>query len=187
VDGGPPRGAVLSVVGVTHDDVLNLRASPGADQQILLGIPPTEESVLALGRTRALPAWWTNVEYAGVVGWVNLSYVAYGGATSDMTSEILAGTGGSLDGASMTELGAAVAAVVASDDPPSDVVLVVPETVGDLGEVTFDVIGIGDDSVRGFRLHVFGQPGNSGFCLISVEGTVLCDPTRGVTEEGLCV
>ena len=187
VAGGPTRGSVFWVVGVAHDDVLNLRVAPGADQTIILGIPPTEDSVLALGETRALPAWWTRVEYDGVFGWVHLSYLAFGGATTDMTSEVLARTGGTLEAATMADLGLAVAEVVASEDPPSDIVMVVPATIGDLGEVTFDVIGLGDDSVRGIRLHVFGAQTGAGFSLKSVEGTALCDPTRGVTDDGLCV
>lgn len=187
IDGGPRRGAILWVVGVAHDDVLNLRAAPGADQTILDGIPPTYDSVLALGQTRSLPAWWTNVEYGGTTGWVNIAYLAYAGATADMTSAVLAETGGSLDAPTMTELGAAVSDVLASEEPPSDIVLVVPESIGDLGEVTYDVIGIGDDSVLGFRLHVFGEPTGSGFTLKTVESTVFCHPNRGVTDDGLCV
>ena len=39
----------------------------------------------------------------------------------------------------------------------------------------------------GERLHVFGQPLDSGegFSLMAVEATVMCD--RGVTDEGFCV
>lgn len=187
IDGVPPRGAILSVVGVAHDDVLNLRAAPGADQTILDGIPPTYDSVLALGNTRSLPAWWTNVEYEGTTGWVNIAYLAYAGGTSDVTSSVLAETGGSLDAPTMTELGTAVADVLASEDPPSDIVLVVPESIGDLGEATYDVVGIGDDSVLGFRLHVFGEPTDTGFTLKTVESMVFCHPNRGVTDDGLCV
>ncbi|MGB8362384.1 MAG: SH3 domain-containing protein [Acidimicrobiia bacterium] len=187
VEGGPPRGAILSIVGVAHDDALNLRAGPGTDQTILAGIPPTYDSVLALGSTRSLPGWWTNVEYEGKTGWVSLTFLAYAGQTSDITSWVLDKAGGSLQAATMTDLGAAVADVMATTDPPSRVTLVVPESIGDLGEVTYDVIGIGDDSIRGFRLHVFGTPTSSGFVLESVESTDFCDPNRGVSDDGICV
>ena len=65
--------------------------------------------------------------------------------------------------------------------------MVIPPTVGDLGEVTFDVIGLLDDAQLGWRLHIFGQPteGGEGFSLKSVEGTALCG--RGVTDDGLCI
>jgi len=35
IDFGPRAGAILGVVGVRHDDVLNLRAGPGTDQAVL--------------------------------------------------------------------------------------------------------------------------------------------------------
>lgn len=61
----------------------------------------------------------------------------------------------------------------------------VAPTMGDLGEVTYDVIGLGDDATLGYRLHVFGQAVSDGISLHSVERTALC--TRGVTTDGLCV
>ena len=65
--------------------------------------------------------------------------------------------------------------------------MVVAPAVGDLGEVTYDVIGLGDDSIGGWRLHVFGTPSASGegFLLKTLEATTLC--TRGVTTDGLCI
>ena len=86
----------------------------------------------------------------------------------------------------MLDLGLIVAEALASDEPASRIVMSVAPTVGDLGEVTYDVVGIGDDSVLGFRLHVFATPdeGGEGFVLKSVEQTVLCG--RGLSGE-LCV
>jgi hypothetical protein len=79
-----------------------------------------------------------------------------------------------------------VAGTLVVDGPPSGITMSVAPTVGDLGEVTFDVIGIQDDAVRGFRVHVFATPdeGGEGFVLKSVEQTLLCG--RGVSG-GLCV
>ena len=59
--------------------------------------------------------------------------------------------------------------------------------VGDLGEITLDVIGMGDDSILGERLHVFGDPdpGGESFTMRTVERTLLC--ARGVGDDGLCV
>jgi len=58
--------------------------------------------------------------------------------------------------------------------------------VGDLGDTTYDVIGLGDDAQLGWRLHVFGTPSESGegFFLKSIERTLLCG--RGVSD-GFCV
>jgi hypothetical protein len=85
----------------------------------------------------------------------------------------------------MLDLGFLVADFLASEEPPSDIVLVEAPTVGDLGEVTYDVIGLGDDAVRGLRVHVFGTPITEAFTLRTVEVTVICG--RGVDADGLCV
>lgn len=62
----------------------------------------------------------------------------------------------------------------------------VAAAVGDLGEITYDVVGLQDDSVSGYRLHVFGttSPSGEGFILKSVEDTTFC--SRG-TAGDLCV
>jgi hypothetical protein len=179
---GPAAGDTLAVIGVAHDDVLNLRAAPGADQPIVGEIPPTYETLTAVGETRELPgSFWISVAYEGTAGWVNLRYVGYLGDTTDQTSAII----GDVDGAeTMLDLGYLVARTLASEEPPSEIVLVVAPTVGDLGEVTYDVIGLGDDAQRGWRVHVFGTPITEAFALRTVEVTALCG--RGV-DNGACV
>lgn len=186
VDLGPPNGAELGVIGVRHDDVLNLRAAPGADQPIVGRIPPTYDGLVAQGETRRLPAFWTEVDYRGTEGWVNISFLAYIGRTDDITQQVIDHFGERPEASTMTELGRLVAESAASDDPPSDLVNVVKESTGDLGEVTFDVVGLGDDSVRGVRLHVFGERVDTSWRLRTVEQTILCDPARGVDDEGIC-
>lgn len=184
IDFGPAQGDTLAVVGVAHDDVLNLRAAPGADQDILEGIPPTYDALRALGQTRELPgSFWIAVDYEGTAGWVNLRYLGYLGDTNDTTH--IATEEGVPSAETMLDLGFLLAEAVASVDPPSEIVLVVAPTVADLGEVTYDVIGLGDDALRGLRVHVFGQPIDEAFTLKSVEETALCG--RGVDSSGACV
>jgi hypothetical protein len=174
---------VLGVIGVRYDDVLNLRSGPGVEHPILAELEPTEDAVTALGRTRSRPgSLWIEVAAAGTEGWVNLAYLAYLGDTTDATSDIVAG-GPRPRAATMLDLGALVAATVAGESGAEWVVSVAP-SVGDLGEVTYDVVGFEDDSVRGARLHVFGEPADGGFVLKAVELTVLC--SRG-TSDGLCI
>jgi hypothetical protein len=170
------------VIGVAHDDVLNLRAAPGADQTIVGEIPPTYDGLVASGDTRELPgSFWIGVDYEGTPGWVNLRYVGYLGDTTDETALVI----GQVDGAeTMLDLGFLVASTFASEEPPSEIVLVEAPTVGDLGEVTYDVIGLGDDALRGVRVHVFGTPITEAFALRTVEVTALCG--RGV-DSGACV
>ncbi len=59
-------------------------------------------------------------------------------------------------------------------------------TVGDLGEITYDMIGFSDDSLAGFRFHILATPDANGetFTLKTIERTIYC--SRGV-DEGVCV
>ena len=76
-------------------------------------------------------------------------------------------------------------AVFASDEEQgSDLVQVTEVVEGDLTEVTYDVIGLADDSIRGVRLHIFAEETSDGFTLRTVEMTLLCG--RGVSG-GFCV
>lgn len=187
IDFGPADGDILMVVGVRHNDVLNLRAGPGTGQPIIGEIPPTYSELEAQGNTRDLsPGFWIEVDYEGTTGWVNLRYVAYEGVVTDETSTVVAELGERPVEPTMIDLGELVASVFASEaDPESAIVQVTPVSTGDLAEVTFDVVGIGDDSVLGSRLHVFAEKVAGGFSLRSVEVTTLC--ARGVTADGLCV
>jgi hypothetical protein len=174
---GPRAGDTLAVVGVAHDDVLNVRVAPGTDQRVVQELDPLSDDVVALGNARALPASiWFEVEAGGGSGWASSTFLAYLGGTTDETAAIIETLGETPAAETMLDLGLMVAEALASDEPRSRIVLSVAPTVGDLGEVTYDVVGIGDDAVRGFRLHVFGTPaaGGEGFVLDSVEQTVLC-------------
>lgn len=185
VDYGPLAGDEVMVVGVAYDDFLNLRALPGADQEIIGAIDPLFTGLVAKGETRDLPgAFWIKVDHQGTVGWVHMSFIGYMGLTDDMTSSVVTNLGEYPTADDMTALGLIVAETFASIEPASHLVIVVAATVGDLGEVTYDVIGIGDDSVLGFRVHVFGMPVTDGFSLKSVEVTTICG--RGLTPDGIC-
>ena len=144
VELGPSAGDTLAVVGVAYDDVLNLRAAPGADQEILKRIPPLFDDLTALGETRNLPrSFWIAVDYEGTEGWVNLRYIGYLGKTTDVTPEYVDG----LTAADMVELGMMVAEASGYDQ--ADVVVSSAPTQGDPGEITVDLLGLEDDSVRG--------------------------------------
>jgi hypothetical protein len=185
IDFGPAEGDVLMVIGVRHDDILNLREAAGTAHNVIEQIPPTADDVVALGQTQELPSsFWILVEYSGSSGWVNLSYIGYQGDTYDDTAQIIADMGERPSESSMTALGELIAEQYVSEEPESDVVQVTPVTTGDLAEVTYDVIGLGDDAVRGVRLHVFAEKEGAGFSLRTIEVTLLCG--RGV-DDGACV
>lgn len=176
------------MVGVAHDDILNFRAGPGTDSEVIDRLAPTETGLIATGRARALPeSIWFEVEVDGVTGWVSSAYVGYLGLTDDATAEVIAALGETPGAETMLDLGLVVAEAMAPAEPPPRIVMSIIPTVGDLGEVTYDVVGLGDDALRGMRLHVFGDPaeGGEGFVLSNVERTLICG--RGVTDDGLCV
>ena len=186
---GPAAGARLSVVGVAYDDILYVLTAPGEDQPTVSTLAPTFQGAVATGRGRSLPRsqWW-EVTIGAQTGWASARYLAYRGVTVDATAAIVAKVGGYPTARTMEKLGALVASGQggSGDESPAVVMSVAP-TPGDLGEVTFDVIGIADDSIRGYRLHVFGQPetAGKGFVLKSVEQTTFC--SRGGGGNGLCI
>lgn len=185
-DGFAAAGDEFAVMGVAHDDELNVRSLPDASSDILTSVGPTEAGLIATGRARLLPeSIWYEVDVDGTVGWVNAAFVGFMGGTDDATSEYLAiGSQGGAE--TMVELARAVSAAFASEEPESRIVQSVAPTVGDLGEITYDVIGLGDDAIAGFRLHIFGTPDDNGetFSLRSIERTVFC--SRG-TDGELCM
>ncbi|XTP35420.1 hypothetical protein ACORG1_03930 [Mycobacterium sp. TJFP1] len=180
---GPPAGATLAVVGVQYDSTLPLRSSPGADQPVAASPGPLADDLVATGRTRQLDSSiWYEVSTGGVTGWADSASLAYLGETYDATERIVAKLGSRPTADSMLELGRIVAMATAStEDPASQVTVAIAPTVqGDLGEVTYDVVGFPDDSVSGERLHTFGMPGDR-FTLKTVEATTLC--RRGVSDD----
>ena len=188
-DNGPAAGEMLAVVGVAHDDVLNVRSLPGAEEEAIADLGPTDADLVATGRARLLPeSIWYEVEAGGETGWVNAHYVAHLGDTTDITSEVRSSAEVPSIVSDMEDLGTAVAAAVTAPvdggEGNVETVMVVEPSTGDLGEVTYDVIGYPDDALYGQRLHVFGTPGEGGgFDLKTVESTLLC--RRGVSA-GLC-
>lgn len=186
IDFGPAAGDQLAVIGVEFDDVLNLRAGPHFTQPILGTLAPTYDNMIAEGEAWSYPgAIWYKVDAEGTVGWVNSSFVAYLGAVDDITSRVVDLIGEIPTAPTMLELADIVADVLKStEEPVSEVTVTVAPTTGDLGEIVIDIVGFGDDALRGLRAHIFGQPDNGGFSLKSVEATALCG--RGVAD-GPCV
>jgi hypothetical protein len=173
-------------MAIAHDDVLNFRAGPGTDQEILNRLGALFSSYTATGNNRQLPnSIWYEGTVGGVTGWASSAFLAYIGATDDITASIIADLGETPVAETMLDLGMIVAEASASADPPSRIRMSVAPAVGNLGEVTFDVVDLGDDALAGVRLHVFGTPEEEAFSLRTVERTLLC--SRGVSAEGLCV
>lgn len=188
-DSGPEQGAVLGVVGVTRDDVLNVRARPGVDQDIVTTLSPTFDAVVAAGNARLVDGGvWYEVEVEGDTGWVSSRFVAHLGATTDVTAAVVAALGARPSAETVVALGEIVAGARSSDEPPSRITrTTVPEVDDDTGRVVYDVVGLGDDSVLGERLAVIAatDPSGDGFTVMAVEATAFC--ARGLGGEGLCL
>lgn len=184
-DVGPAAGETVAVVGIEHATTLPLRSAPGPDQPIVASLGPLADDLVTTGRGRQLTsALWFEVAAGGVTGWADSAFLAYLGATRDATASIVAKLGRYPTADSMVELGRIVAMAEASAAPRSRMTITDAPTVGEIGKVTYDVLGLDDDSVRGMRLKVWGVPGAT-FTLRTAEATALC--SRGVTGSGQCV
>jgi hypothetical protein len=184
----PSEGAVVGVVGVQYDDTLNVRSGPNISFDVIATLDPTKTGVAGTGNGWRLPSgslWW-EIEADGVTGWANSRFLSRLGGVIDLTSQVVEFVGEIPTAETMLDLGLIVAGAIGAQDEEfsSSVTVVVAPTVGDLGEVTVDVIGLLDDSQRGWRAHVFGQPFADGFSLMSVEATLMCD--RGLADD-ICV
>lgn len=184
----PFEGAELMVVGVAADDTLNMRSGPGVDFQVVLELDPLTDGIIATGHNRQLEdgSLWSEIVYEDGTGWANVAFLLHPGMVEDVTSQLWPDPVDRPRAATLLELGLLVAQERASLEPPSEIVVVDGPTVGDLGEITVDVIGMADDSIGGERLWVFAEPdpGGEGFVLRTLEVMFLC--LRGVTD-GLCV
>ena len=185
-DGEAEQRLVLSVVGIGYDSTLNVREEPGG--QIVAKLDSTGTGIVPTGtRQEVSGVLWHEVHAAGVIGWVSGDYVTPLGATVDTTTEIVARLGQAPSAANLAALGRTVAGAVASEEPESRVRISGEPTVGELSEVTMDIVGQPDDSIRGFRLHVFATRNSDGtFTMRNVEGTLMCYIDRGVSAQGLC-
>lgn len=184
----PYEDASLAVVGVAADDVLNVRAAPGTSYEVVAELAPLADGVVATGHNREVEGGqiWAEVDTGDARGWVSAAFVSQVGTTEDATSRLYPDVADRPLADTMAQLAGRVAAdVVAGGEREPRVVVVAGPEVGDLGEVTVDVLDYPDDAVLGERLRIFAEPeGGESFRVRSVESTTLC--RRGVSD-GLCV
>ena len=183
---GPVPGSAWGVVGVRHDDTLNVRSAPGIAASIVGTLEPTAVDVIATGDAVMIRTtiWW-EVETSTADGWVASSYLAAHGSTDDVTAAVVAANDGVwLSAVTMELLAVEVAQLRGAD---RIVVVVAASDDGTHGEITIDAFMDFDDSIRGERLLIAGQTDDStpGFGLHIVESTWLC--WRGADPDGLCV
>jgi hypothetical protein len=154
---------------------------------VVATLDPIAAGVETTGRIWESETWWIEVTAEGSTGWASLRLLAGRDGTRDVTSQVVTTLGDRPTSDTMSDLGQTVAESRVSGPETASIVMSVAPTEGDLGEVTFDVVGLSDDSVKAERLQVFGQPTGSdqGFSLKSVESTSFC--ARGAPSDGgLC-
>ena len=217
---GPSAGAGLAVVGVSFDSGLNVRDVPngeiiarldnvmdGVRDPVLLvreansdGIVARldlNQGVVATGNTRKLPTTiWHELRVGDIVGWATSAYLAPLGSSRDATAEVVEALGGTPTADTLRDLGLQVSEVFASSGEVQSRIAVSsqPGVFEAVGDITLDVLGLPDDSVRGYRINVTADAGADDwtqddpgpFTLRSVSATPICDSHRGVSEEGLC-
>lgn len=185
----PYQGARLGVVGVAAGDKLHVRAGPGVDFDVVFDLGPLAENAVATGHNRSVGGggFWSEIRVNGRTGWANTAFLLQPGQVTDITAGLFPTPAQRPKAETMRELGRVVGGRRASTEPASQIVVVDEPPVGDLGEITVDVLGLGDDAVGGERLKIFAEPGPAGarFTVRTVVATALC--SRGVTGDGLCV
>lgn len=186
VDLFPYAGAPLTVIGVEVSDVLHVRVGPGPEYDVVTDLAPTSTAeAVATGRNRSVNSGiWAEVRVGDQIGWANTAYLLQSGRVDDDTAALYPTPQLRPDAASLSDLGRLVAEEYVSAEPMSKVILVDGPHHGDVGSVSYDVIGLGDDSVGGYRITVHAERSDLGYRVRSVEATTLC--ARGV-DGGLCV
>ncbi len=221
---GPSAGTQLGIVGIRHNSFLNVRDTPngtivaklnlrtgGPGDQVLqvrdvdAGVVLASLSVdglTATGRSRDLrTSTWHEIQTGPIVGWASSRYLAALSPATRLSAidEVTSQLGTAPTSATLTELGNTIAAVFQSDEPPSNVeVSGAPSESGGVARITIDVVGLPDDSIRGYRLFITatssgGSSANDDadteaqtFTLQDVFATPLCYSERGVSDNGLC-
>ena len=193
---GPQAGDLVAVVGVAHDDVLFVRAGPRTSFPVTDSLEPTQTGIPVTGEAWLLPsAVWYEIRTGEGTGWANSAYLGLFGSTDDATLEVYRLLGNPLADDDLESLGATIADAFLSDEGGGWIALVEPSEGGSTSDassiihssITYDAVGLSDDSIKGYRLVIFATQDNANapFVLHSVERTHIC--WRGVDPTGLCV
>jgi len=193
---GPQAGDLVAVVGVAHADALMVREGPGTRYPVTGTLKPTQTGIPVTGEAWLLPkSIWNEVATDQGTGWVNSAYIGLFGSTDEATLEVYELLGEPLADDDLASLGATIAFAFLTDEGGGWIALVEPSEGGSTSDassiihssITYDVVGLSDDSIKGYRLVIFAtqNTANSPFVLHSVERTYLC--WRGIDPTGLCV
>ena len=179
---GPAAGTQLGVIGVAHDDWLNVRDVPNGEVVATLTLQlspqsPAESALLvrdaeaeaafarigvagvtATGRSRDLAtSTWHEIQAGPIIGWASSNYLAplVPETALDITAQVTADIDGATTADTFTALVERIVATVVSDEPASRVRTVAPPDAFEaVVDIAVDVVGQPDDSIRGYRLLI---------------------------------
>lgn len=217
---GPSAGTGLAVVGIRHDSALNFRDAPngtviarldnvmdgGRDPAVYVRQPVSDDiittvdlqnGVVATGNTRQLSTTiWHELQVGDLLGWASGTFLAPLGAPRDTIDEVTDGLSGTPTDETLGALGLRVAALFESTGEVQSRTTISsrPGVFEAVGDITLDVLGLPDDAVRGYRIHINADSGaedwtqgdGGPFTLRSVTVTPICNSHRGVSDDGVC-
>jgi len=169
-----------------------VRTGPGSGYDPVASLEPTATEIPVTGAAWLLPTaiWYEIIPPVGEPGWVNDSYIGLMGSTDDVTTLVHRMLGTPLADDDLLALGATIANAFLSDEGGGWIALVElpePGSTTAVSSVTYDAIGVGDDSIKGYRLvvHATQDVAGGSYLMRSVEQTLVC--LRGIDAEGFCV
>ena len=187
-------------VDVAADDTdggLNVRELPGVENAVVATLPRgTEVSTLEGCSAVGATDWWQVTTTDGdTTGWVSKDFLSETFVATPGLGQFVTDTENvDLTAETLDELIAAIADSYGFDDDRV-ITLVGEAQIADAvgGEVTYDITGLKDDSVNGFRVNINflfekSEPDALeiiGFRAVGITNWALC--SRGVTDDGLCI
>ena len=194
-----PNGEVIArlsnLMDGGRDPVLLVRA---ADSDAIVVRLDLLHGVVATGNTRKLTTTvWHEFQFGEAVGWSSSAFLAPLGAQRDATAEVVEALGGIPTADTLEDLGLQIAGVFSSSGEVQSRTTISsrPGVFEAVGDITVDVVGLPDDAVRGYRIDIAADAGAEDwtqadpgpFTLRFAGVTPICDSSRGVSEEGLCL
>ena len=194
-----PNGEVIArlsnLMDGGRDPVLLVRA---ADSDEIVARLDMLQGVVATGKTRKLTTTvWHEFQFGEAVGWSSSAFLAPLGAQRDATAEVVEALGGIPTADTLEDLGLQIAGVFSSSGEVQSRTTISsrPGVFEAVGDITVDVVGLPDDAVRGYRINIAADAGAEDwtqadpgpFTLRFVGVTPICDSSRGINEEGLCL
>ena len=194
-----PNGEVIArlsnLMDGVRDPVLLVRA---ADSDEIVARLDLLQGVVATGNTRKLTTTvWHEFQFGEAVGWSSSAFLAPLGAQRDATAEVVEALGGIPTADTLEDLGLQIAGVFSSSGEVQSRTTISsrPSVFEAVGDITVDVVGLPDDAVRGYRINIAADAGAEDwtqadpgpFTLRFAGVTPICDSSRGVSEEGLCL